>query len=72
MWDGVWKILIGSEIVEVTITENSSVIKVKKRSKVHVLETPQPGPVLGGGNEIEIKANHLDVWIVSRSGKIYC
>ncbi len=33
MWDGVWKILIGSEIIEVMITENSSVIKVEKKSK---------------------------------------
>lgn len=72
MWDRVWKILIDSKIVEVTITENSSVIKVEKRSKIYILEAPQPGPVLGHGHKSEIKANHLDAWIISTSGKIYC
>ena len=70
-WDGVLRKLSGSRIIEATITENASTLKMKKRSTIYVLEVPLPGPTFARGSGI-IKANHLDAWIFSRSGKIYC
>jgi hypothetical protein len=70
-WDGVLRKLAGSKIIEATITENTSTLRVKKRSKVYVLEIPMPGPTFPRGTGI-IKANHLDAWVLSRSGKLYC
>jgi len=71
-WDGVLRKISGSRIIEVSISESSSVIKAKKRSKIHTLEIPPRGPIFRNGNTGRIKANHLDAWIISRSGKIYC
>ncbi len=70
-WDEVLRKFSGSRIIEADITENSSILKIKKRSKVHVLEIPMPGPTFARGKGL-IKANHLDAWIFSRSGKLYC
>jgi hypothetical protein len=71
-WDGVWRALLGSTIVGVEISETSSVLKLEKRSQSYVLETPRHGPEVAHGNRRRIKANHLDAWVISRSGRLCC
>ena len=72
LWDGVWRKIVGARISEIDITENHSSIKIMKRSNLAVLEIPNPGPDLPKGNRWIIKANHLEAWKISESGKIYC
>ncbi|NKE73832.1 hypothetical protein [Candidatus Manganitrophus noduliformans] len=70
-WDGVFRKLAGSEIIEVAISEHSSVIKMKKESEVFVLEIPEPGSSKFDIKQ-QIRAHHLDAWVISRSGRIFC
>ena len=73
LWDGVWNKLVGSAISAVDISENKSMIKINRgRNRFSLLEVPQPGPDLPQGNRWIIKANHLEAWKISKSGKIYC
>ncbi len=71
-YDEAERTLSGARIIKAVIEEGTSVLTLQKGNINHILEIPQDGPTLPSGEKWVIKGHHLDAWLISKSGTIYC
>lgn len=79
-WNEFTPIVVGTRILEAHITDNESLIHIEnlKLRKRYLLELPQDTMRLSrtGGSEQFREWNHteshLDAWVISRTGHLYC
>ena len=66
-WDKFSRKFIGSTIVNVDVSDNSTMIVLRKGNKKHTLEISVPSRWQWNNEE-----SHLDAWAISDTTTIYC
>jgi hypothetical protein len=71
-WDCASRIFVGSRIVGVEIHDQASALRLEKRGRIHVLSIAPQNIAFSPVKAWNADESHLDAWVISATGRLWC